>query len=124
MSQGSRFPLRDGGLRRIDPWAVFENQLGSELVIEDDGKGALSGTYRSGTGPRPERATPYAVIEFCHDWAQPCDRVCRELWRTLFPHSVVGRLLPRRRHDPCHVAHDLRERREGRVAFVDAAVIP
>ena len=32
---------------------IWDNQLGSELSLEDDGEGGLTGTYRSATGVSP-----------------------------------------------------------------------
>lgn len=61
---------------------IWENQLGSELVLEDDGEGGLTGTYRSAAGATPDarylvRGTydvmtcgPCRVLGFVVSWGE------------------------------------------------------
>lgn len=43
-------PVREPPLRTPSPIdGVWRNQLGSELILETDGRGGLTGTFRSGT---------------------------------------------------------------------------
>jgi Avidin family len=61
---------------------TWRNELGSELVLEDDGNGAMNGTYRSGKGGMEGAAYPVCgaydpapsgscrVLGFVVDWTE------------------------------------------------------
>lgn len=61
---------------------TWHNQLGSVLVLEEDGSGALRGRYRAAAGSAPDRSYavagsydpepfgPVTVLGFVVDWAE------------------------------------------------------
>lgn len=61
-SQPRTEPQRQGHGRPLQ--GTWDNQLGSELVLEDDGEGGLTGTYRSATGANSD--TTY-LVRGCYD---------------------------------------------------------
>ncbi|GEM_PF-3236888 len=61
---------------------IWDNQLGSELVLEDDGEGGLTGTYRRADGLNPDSTYlvrgsydvmtkgPCRVLGFVVNWSE------------------------------------------------------